>query len=36
MITPELLEKLRVGATKERRTLSTMIEILLERGVDKD
>jgi hypothetical protein len=36
MITPELLEKLRARAAKEHRTLSTMIEMLLEEGVDKD
>jgi hypothetical protein len=35
MITPALLDKLRARAAKERRTLSTMIELLLERGVDK-
>ena len=36
MITPALLEKLRDRAAKEHRTLSTMIELILERGVDKD
>ena len=36
MITPELLEKLRIRAAKEHRTLSAMIELLLERGVDND
>jgi len=36
MITPGLLEKLRVRAARERRTLSAMIELLLERGVDSD
>ena len=35
MITPELLEKLRARAAEEHRTLSTMIELLLERGVEK-
>jgi hypothetical protein len=36
MITPTLLEKLRARAARERCTLSTMIEFLLEKGVDKD
>ena len=36
MITPALLAKLRVRAAKEHRTLSAMIELLLERGVDKE
>jgi hypothetical protein len=36
MITPELLGKLRARAAKEHRTLSTMIELMLERGVDKE
>jgi hypothetical protein len=35
MITPELLEKLRARAAEEHRTLSTMIELLLERGIEK-
>ena len=36
MITAELLEKLRARAEKEHRTLSAMIELLLERGVEED
>jgi hypothetical protein len=36
MITPELLEKLRARAAEEHPTLSTMIELLLERGVERN
>jgi hypothetical protein len=35
MVTPELLEKLRARAALERRTLSTLVEMLLEQGVEK-
>ena len=36
MISPALLKKLEDRAAKEHRTLSTMIELLLGRAVDKD
>jgi hypothetical protein len=34
MLTPQLLEKLQARALSERRTLSTMVELILE--LDKD
>jgi hypothetical protein len=36
MLTPQLLERLQARAAWERRTLSTMVELILERELDKD